>query len=71
MPHATTHYRDKPLKKCDALLDLAVVLISMRKSTEKRFVFNHLLSAALEKDTALVVIGAPEQLAGLRPKLSR
>lgn len=43
----------------------------MRRSAEKRFVFNPPLSTMLEKDTTLVVIGAPEQLAGLRAKLSR
>jgi voltage-gated potassium channel len=67
----TTHYRGKPLRKCDALLDSGVVLVSMRKSAEKRFVFNPSQSVVLEKDATLVVIGTPEQLAGLRAKLSR
>jgi voltage-gated potassium channel len=67
----TTHYRGKPLKKCDALLDSGVVLVSMRKSAEKRFVFNPPQSTLLEKDDMLVVIGNPEQLAGLKAKLSR
>ena len=67
----TTLYRGRPLKKCDVLLDSGVVLVSMRKSAEKRFVFNPPQSAVLEKDDMLVVIGNPEQLAGLKAKLSR
>jgi voltage-gated potassium channel len=68
---ATTHYRDKPLKKCGALLDSGVVLVSMRKSKEKQFIFNPPTSTLLEKDSTLVVIGKPEQLAVLREKLSK
>jgi voltage-gated potassium channel len=67
----TTHYRGKLLKKCDAILDSGVVLVSMRKSAEKQFVFNPSLSTIIENDDTLVVIGTPEQLAGLRAKLSK
>jgi voltage-gated potassium channel len=68
---ATTHYRGKPLKKCDALLHSGVVLVSMRKSEEKRFAFNPPPSTILEKDATLIVIGTPEHLAALREKLSK
>jgi len=68
---STTHYLGKPLKKCKPLLDSGVVLVSMRRSAEKRFIFNPPLSTVLEKDATLVVIGTPEQLAGVRAKLLR
>ena len=67
----TTHYRGKPLKKCDALYDSGVVLVSMRKSSEKQFIFNPPTSTVLSTDDMLIIIGTPEQLAGLRAKLSR
>jgi voltage-gated potassium channel len=67
----TTRYRGKPLKKCDALLNSGVVLVSMRKSAEKQFIFNPPQSTMLEKDDMLVVIGNPDQLVGLKTKLSK
>jgi voltage-gated potassium channel len=67
----TTRYRGKPLKKCDALLNSGVVLVSMRKSVEKQFIFNPPQSTMLEKDDMLVVIGNPDQLVGLKTKLSK
>jgi voltage-gated potassium channel len=68
---ATTHYRGKSLKECDVLLDSGAVLVSMRKSLEKQFIFNPSLTSVLHTDDMLVVIGTPEQLAGLKAKLSK
>jgi K+/H+ antiporter YhaU regulatory subunit KhtT len=43
----------------------------MRKSVEKQFIFNPPQSTMLEKDDMLVVIGNPDQLVGLKTKLSK
>jgi voltage-gated potassium channel len=67
----TTHYRSKSLKKCTALHTSGVVLVSIRKSPEKQFIFNPPPTYVLSTDDILVVIGTPEQLAVLRTKLSR
>jgi len=66
----STTYRGKQLKHCDALADSGVVLVSMKKS-DKKFTFNPPPSTVLDLEDILVVIGTPEQLAGLRAKLSR
>jgi voltage-gated potassium channel len=67
----TTHYRGKSLKKCTALHTSGVVLVSIRKSPEKQFIFNPPPTYVLSTGDILVVIGTPEQLAMLRTKLSR
>lgn len=68
---ASTSYRGKQLKHCDILIDAGVVLVSMKKNKENTFIFNPPPSTPLDTDDKLVVIGNPEQLAGLRSKLSK
>jgi voltage-gated potassium channel len=67
----TTPWLGKSLKNCQVLHDSGVVLVSMRKHTEKQFIFNPPRTTKLETEDMLVVIGTPEQLTGLRLKLSR
>lgn len=66
----TTHYHNKPLKKCQAIQDSGVVLVSLHKHIDNQFVFNPSSTEVLSKGDALIVIGMPEQLVGLRKKLS-
>ncbi len=69
---STTHYRGKPLKKCDVFTSSGVVLVSLRRGIgEREYIFNPPPSTILNTGDTFIVIGNPEQLARLRAKLSK
>lgn len=68
----STAYRQKSIKNCDVIASSGVVLVSLRRGSGKReFIFNPPANTVLNTDDTLVVIGNPEQLEGMRAKLSR
>jgi voltage-gated potassium channel len=69
---STTSFCGKSIKNCDVLASSGVVLVSMRKAKVKEgYVFNPAPSTILNHNDTLIMIGNPEQLAGLRAKLSK
>jgi voltage-gated potassium channel len=69
---STTNYRGKPIESCDVLASSDVVLVSMRRGRgEGDFIFNPPPNTILDTGDTLILIGNPEQLEGLRAKLSK